>query len=243
MTTLYQGCFIKIFVIFKKYQEGLDTKMRGSDFIFESVDLLNYKLHKISSNRGGSYIDSPDWLKLKRATINPKNKDNECFKYVVSTALNHENINNNPERISNLKPFIDQYNWKDIEFPSHSKDWKKFEQNNKTIALNILFVPYNTKKIKQAYISKYNHKRDNQVILLMVPNDNKHSDGVENWHYLAIKNLSRLLRGITSNRNGDFYCLNCLHSYRTENKLKVMKKYVKIMTIAMKKCQKKIKKY
>ena len=85
--------------------------------------------------------------------------------------MNHQNIENHPERISNLKPFIDQYNWKGIEFPSHSKDWKKFEQNNKTIALNILFVPYNTKQIRLAYKSKYNHKRDNQVNLLMITDD------------------------------------------------------------------------
>ena len=51
---------------------------------------------------------------------------------------------------------------------------KKNEQNNKTIALNILFVPYNTKQIRPAYISKYNHERDYQVILLMITdNDNK----------------------------------------------------------------------
>ena len=41
----------------------------------------------------------------------------------------------------------------------------------------------------------------------------------ENWHYLAVKSLSRLLRGITSNHDGDYYCLNCFHSYRTGNKL------------------------
>ena len=46
------------------------------------------------------------------------------------------------------------------------------------------------------------------------------TDGTSNWHYLAIKNISELLRGITSNHNGDFYCLNCLHSYRTKSKLK-----------------------
>ena len=56
----------------KKYQEGLETKMEGSNFIFESVDLLCYSLHKISLNRGGSYIDSPDWIKNKKATKNPK---------------------------------------------------------------------------------------------------------------------------------------------------------------------------
>ena len=91
-------------------------------------------------------------------------------------------------------------------FPSHSKDWRKVEQNNKTIALNILYVPYNTKEIKQAYISKYNNERDNQVNLLMI------TDGTSNWHYLAVKSISGLLRRITSNHNGDFYCLNCFHS-------------------------------
>ena len=97
-------------------------------------------------------MDSPDWIKNKKATINPKNKDNECFKYAITAALNHEKIKNNPYRISKLKPFINNYNWKDIKFPSHSKEWKKFEQNNKTIAINILFVPHNTKQIRPAYI-------------------------------------------------------------------------------------------
>ena len=60
-------------------------------------------------------------------------------------ALNLDKINNHPERISKIKPFIEEYNWKDIDFPSTSKDWKKFELNNE-VALNILYVPYNTKK-------------------------------------------------------------------------------------------------
>ena len=144
-----------------RYQENLETKMRGSSFVFESVDLLYYKLHKISLNRGRSYIDSSDWIKKKKATINPKNEDNECLKYAITVALNHEKIKKDPQRISKIKPFVDNYNWKDIEFPSYSKDWKTFEQNNKTIALNILFVPYNTKQIRPVHISKYNYKRDN----------------------------------------------------------------------------------
>ena len=107
----------------ERYQEGLETKMReGSNFVFESVNLLYYSLHKISLNRGGSYIDSPNWIKNKRATINPKSKDNKCLRDSVIAALNHEKIKNHPERIPNLIPFTDQYNWKGIEFPSHSKD-------------------------------------------------------------------------------------------------------------------------
>ena len=92
------------------------------------------------------------------------------------------------------------------------------KNSNKIIRhLNILYVPYDTKQIKQAYISKYNDERDSQVNLLMI------TDGTTNWHYLAIKNISGLLRGITSNHNGDFYCLNCFHSYTSKRKLKKQK--------------------
>ena len=96
----------------------------GSNFVFESVDLLSYHIHKTNLKRGKSYIKSPEWILNKRATINLKNKDNKCFQYSISAALNHQNIENHPERISNIKPFIDQYNLEGIDFPSGIKDWK-----------------------------------------------------------------------------------------------------------------------
>ena len=60
--------------------------MRGSEFVFDSLDLLHYKLQKISVNRIGSYIDSPKWLKNKKATINPKNNGDKCFQYALTVA-------------------------------------------------------------------------------------------------------------------------------------------------------------
>ena len=94
---------------------------------------------------------------------------------------------------------------------------EKSELNNKSTALNISYVPHNTEKIRHVYKSKYNLTRENQVILLMI------TDG-EKWHYLAVKRLSALFREITGNNHGDFYCLNCFHSYTTKNKLKKHKK-------------------
>ena len=126
---------------------------------------------------------------------------------------------------------------KDIELPSYSKDRKKFEQNNKSIALNIVFVPYNTNQIRQGYISKYNIERDIQLILLMITNDD------ENWDYIAIKCLSRLLRGITSNDNGHFYCLIFFHSYRTKKTLKKHEKVCKDLEYCYVKIPKEDKKY
>ena len=101
----------------QKYQEGLEESIEGSEFVFDSVDLLYYKLYKISLNRGKSCIDSPKWLKNKEATINPKNNDDKCFQYASTVALSYRNFKNNPEKISKIKPFINQYNWKVIEFP------------------------------------------------------------------------------------------------------------------------------
>ena len=77
--------------------------MRGSDFEFDGVNFLYYDFSKISLNRGGSYIDSPKWLKNKKSTINPKNNDYKCFQYAVTLALNLDNIDNHPERISKIK--------------------------------------------------------------------------------------------------------------------------------------------
>ena len=193
--------------------------MKGSDFAFDGVNFFYYDFNKTSINRGGSYIDSPQWLKNKKSTINPKNNDDKCFQYAITLALNLNSIDNHPKRISKIKPFINRYNWKDIDFPAMSKDWKKFESNNE-IALNILYLPHDTKKINIAYKSKHNLTREKKVILLMISNGEK-------WNYLVIKNLSGLLKGITSNHVGDFYCLNCFCAYSTKNKLEKHKKICK----------------
>ena len=146
--------------------------MKGSDFAFDGVNCLYYDFNKTSINRGGSYIGSPQWLKNKKSTINPKNNDNKCFQYAVTLSLNLNRIDNHPERIFKMKPFINQYNWKDIDFPATNKDWKKFELNNE-IAINILYVPHNTKKINIAYKSKHNLTQEKQIILLMITNGEK----------------------------------------------------------------------
>ena len=83
---------------------------------------MYYDFNKITLSRGGSYIDFPKWLKNKKATINPKNNDDKCFQYALTAALNYEQIKTHSERISKIKSFIDLYNWKEKDFPSHRKD-------------------------------------------------------------------------------------------------------------------------
>ena len=88
-----------------------------------------------------------------KATINPINKkDNKYFQYAVTIVLSYEEIKKDPKGITTVKPFIKKYKWEGINFPSEKDDWKKFEKNNVTIALNFLYAK--KEKIYLAYVSK-----------------------------------------------------------------------------------------
>ena len=111
--------------------------MKQMTFIFNYVQLLYYKFHKINTNRGGSSIDSPDWIKNKKAIINLINKkDSKCCQYAVTVVLNHEELKKGPQIITKIKPLINKYKWKVINFPSETDDWKTFEKND----LNVYYA-------------------------------------------------------------------------------------------------------
>ncbi len=197
--------------LMRQYEKILNT-MEASDYVFVRVVEMTYHCHRVDLNRGGSYIELPDWVKNKKCCINPKNNDdNECFKWAVISALHHEDIGVHPERISKLKPYIDRYDWSGIDFPTPSTQWKKFEKQNPNVALNVLVIEAE-KEIRQGYISKYNTERSKCADVLIV--------GVgKRRHYVAIKSLPALLRGVTSNHHGDFYCRNCFGCFRSKDTL------------------------
>ena len=152
---------------------------RGTGFTHESVGLLYYYFQKIDIIRAESYIASPDWIVNKKAKINPKDeKDNECCKWSIIAELDYNKTN---EKV--LKKLI-KFRKIDADFSLYQIDWEKFEQENTSIALNILFLSYNSEKINLAYKSRYN-KRKNQVILSMINDEAKN-------YYFAVKNLSEL---------------------------------------------------
>ena len=80
---------------------------------------MYYNCHKVTFRGSGSYFDSPDWIKKIKVTINPKITDDKCFQYAPNVALNYEEIESHPERVSNIKSFINRYNWKEINYPSN----------------------------------------------------------------------------------------------------------------------------
>ena len=115
------------------YQEELKM-IKGSNFVFESVELMDYKLHRVHLRRGRSYIKSPEWLLHKEAKINPKNKnDDECFRWSTISALNYNKIIK-----KEFENIFKKLNMK-IKIFHHSKEtWKSL---NETISQS-LFLSY-----------------------------------------------------------------------------------------------------
>ena len=144
MMEIFQGSNIdeileKMFTYIKTQTEN--PALPKSGFTLDSIMHLDISFHELQLTRGSTYINLPAWIANKKAVINPQNqKDEECFKWAVITALHHEEIDFHPERISKLKPYSDLYNWKGLKFPVAVNQIEKFEKNNKDIAVNVLYL-------------------------------------------------------------------------------------------------------
>ena len=181
-----------------KYQIE-NPALLNSRFIFKEVLYMDINIHQLNLTRGSSYLPLPDWLARKKAIINPKNKDRECFKWAVIVTSRWEEINNSPERISKLIRCEKDFDWSGIGFLVSVKDISKFEFRNQ-ISINLLAI-----ECKKIYISRKGGNNNERVINLMVifESDRK--------HYVAIKSLSRLLSSKNTKHKGkEYFCKNCL---------------------------------
>ena len=120
-------------------QQIENPALRNSKFVFDRVLHMDIDFHRLNLTRGSSYVPLPDWLMKKKAIINPKNSDMECFKWAVIAAMKWEEVGNNPERVSKLKRYEGEFDWSGLEFPVSFRDINKFERNNE-IGVNILAV-------------------------------------------------------------------------------------------------------
>ena len=109
-----------------------NPKFSESGFTRDKIMHLHINFHRLTLTRGGSYTELPKWIKSKKAMINPQNKDEECLKWAVITALHYKDIKKDHQRISSVRPYESQYNWKGLEFPVSIKKIDKFEKNNLT---------------------------------------------------------------------------------------------------------------
>ena len=111
----------------------------NSGFRFDEVLFLDATFHWLNLTRGSSYFPLPDWLARKKAIINPPNNNEECFKWAVITALKWTGIKSHPECMSNLRKFINNYDWSGLKIPVSIKDIGLFETEN-DILVNVLAI-------------------------------------------------------------------------------------------------------
>ena len=188
----------------------------GSGWQFEKVIKLVLHTTRWDPINAGSYIDLPEALKNKKAIINMKNQDEECFKWCVLRALYPKD--KNAERIDkDLKSKQDTLNMKGIRYPVNFRDIKRFESQNPEISITIL--GYNKdERVYPLKISRYTGCEHDITLLLI-------KDG-EKSHYCLVKNLSALLQSQINNHKGiRNICLNCFNGFNTPDSLNKHKEY------------------
>ena len=176
----------------------------NSRFVFDEFLYLDVNFHRLNLTRGSSYLPLPDWLARKKVIVNPHNDDEECFKWSVIVA---ENVGmKDPQRVSNLRKFTDNYDWSGLEFPVSIEDIGKFETRN-NISVNVLAV-----EGRDIYIHRKGRRMMGREINLLMVSE----DGIN--HYTAIKSLSILLKSSnTKHKCKQHFCMNCLQGFTQES--------------------------
>ena len=171
---------------------------------------------KYDPTRAGRYIELPEWIKLKKACTNIKDKDQTCFKYCIQSVGYDKISKHHPEEMfhyNKLKDYI--LNWDGVNFPAGNRDIDRFEENNKIFSINV-FEPddcLNDNKILHRGTKNRNAKYD--IDLLKVYDEDN------NYHYALVRNKSRLLN-CQSNKDDSkkHYCHHCLNPFSTEKAYK-----------------------
>jgi len=201
-----------------KIKESMASfQMRGSNWRFVAVQKLDINTVQYKPLKGSSYIPRPKYLADKKAIINLKNEDNQCFKWCWARALNP--VEKNSQRATEeLRKQAEALNGNGITFPVTLKEIDKFERNNTDLSVNVF--GYEKGFVYPLRISK--HERKHAVDLLLISNDSIN-------HYCLINNLSRLLSGqVSNNQKSRLFCRRCLNSFRSNEALDKHKRYCNV---------------
>ena len=206
MTSVYRGSetdqIVDGMIANMKFQIE-NPALVNSRFVYDEFLYLDINFHQLNLMRGSSYLPLPDWLVRKKAIVNPHNDDEECFKWSV-IAVENAGMKD-PQRVSDLRKFMDNYDWSGLELEVSIKDIGKFETRT-NISVNVLAV-----EGRDIYIHRKGRRVGREINLLMVS-----EDGI--WHYTAIKSLSRLLSSKNSNtKHKQHFCMNCLQGFMQES--------------------------
>ena len=195
---------------------------RGSNWRFERVLSLDVHFTDFQPLRGSTFLPLPSKISTKKAVINMKNNDDQCFKWSVVRALHP--VEKNSERITNeLKEQSERLDWSGLKFPVKLDQIVIFEKFNPQISINVFGfedkVVYPLRLSKRKSEQRERSESEQTINLLLI------SDGVKQ-HYCLIKSLSRLLSSqVSGHKESNVFCLNCLNHFPNEEKLKIHEEY------------------
>ena len=185
---------------------------RGSGWIFTKVLHFDILVDVYKPLAASSYIELPKFLADKKAIINPKNTDDECFKWCVTEVVYPQKINR--ERVTKKsRENAKLFNWEGIKFPMKKTQISLFEKNNPEYAVNVL--GYDEREgVNPISISKYYTTSRTAINLLIISSGTKQ-------HYVIVKNMSRLVGMQTNKHKGKTHiCLNCFNTFSIEKSFK-----------------------
>ena len=196
--------------------------LEGSTSNLRFKKILSITIHydRYDPTRAGRYIELPEWIKLKKACINIKNKDQKCFKYCIQSIVYDKISKHHPEEMFHYNKLKDDIlNWDGVNFPTGNRDIDRFEENNKSVSINV-FEPDDCLNDNRIILHRGTKNRNAkyEIDLLKVYDEDNH------YHYVLVKNKCRLLNcQSSSNTNKKFYCHHCLNPFQSE---KVFKKHL-----------------
>ena len=198
--------------------------LKGSGFSLQSITNLVLQINKYDPLKGSSYIELPKWLANKKAIINVKNTDNECFKWAILSCLYP--MNKNSERVTKYKTLIDELVFTGIDFPVKLNDIPKFEKLN-NISVNVYcYVGKNkigclhlTEKELEKHVNLVYITEELNPDMKLKLDSNIKLENLINGHYCWIKDFSRFIRSqVTKHKSGVFWCYSCLqHFYKSDD--------------------------
>ena len=188
--------------------EGSTSNLR-----FKNIFSITIHYDKFDPTRAGRFIELPEWIKLKKACINIKNKDQKCFKYCIQSVVYDKISKHHPEEMFHYNKLKDDIlNWDGVNFPTGNRDIDRFEENNKLVSINVFETDdcLNDNKIIIHRGTKNRNAKYEIDLLKVYDEDN-------NYHYVLVKNKSRLLNCQSNkNINKKHYCHHCLNPFSTE---------------------------
>ena len=200
---------------------------KGSGWIFDEVLHFDILTNVYKPLAGSSWVPLPKFLASKKAIINPKNSDRECFKWAVTEAVYPQKRDR--DRITKTsRENAEKFNWDGIKFPVKLSQISLFEKNNPGYVINVLGYSRDDGIYPVRISKRYTSIAGEVVINLMLlsgeasgGNDSGNNENKSHQHYTLIKNMSRLVGMQTNKHNGKSHiCLNCFNTFSLEKSFK-----------------------